>query len=127
MVKRALVSPDVDLGSQVVRTLDAAGFPLTVALWSFNDEGGEYELVMGTPLYDKEGQKQAYLKLLSALSPLDQRVVHNLRMRLLGHKDPLIRALRRTFAKTASVEGMRLGGHAIGGVWIDDAYVYRIK
>ena len=98
-----------------------------MALWSLNDEAGEYELVMATPLYDKLGQKQAYLKLLSSLAPLDQRVVHNLRMRLLGHKNPLIRGLRRLFGKTASVEGMRLGGHAIGGVWIDDAYVYRIK
>jgi hypothetical protein len=53
--------------------------------------------------------------------------LHGLAVRILGHKNPLIRGLRRAFAKTASVEGMRLGGHSIGDVWIEDAYVYRIK
>jgi hypothetical protein len=48
-------------------------------------------------------------------------------IRLEGNSHPLIKELRKIFARTASVEGMRLGGHAIGGVWLDDAYVYRIK
>jgi hypothetical protein len=39
----------------------------------------------------------------------------------------LIRALRKLFGKTANVDGMRLAGQTIGGVWIDDAYVYRIR
>jgi hypothetical protein len=127
MAKRTLVSPDVELGSEAVRALDAAGFPLTVALWFLNDEAEEYQLILGTPLYDKEGPKESYGRALAAWSSWDRRKVHNLDIRILGHKDPLIRGLRRTFGKTASVEGMRLGGHAIGGVWIDDAYVYRIK
>jgi hypothetical protein len=127
MAKRTLVTPDIELGSEVVRALDASGFPLTVALWSFNEEAEEYQLVMGTPLYDKEGPTECYGRILAALSSWDPRVVHDIDMRVLGHKNPLIRGLRRTFGKTASVEGMRLGGQTIGGVYIDDAYVYRIK
>jgi len=39
----------------------------------------------------------------------------------------MIKALRKMFGKARSVEGMRLGGQSIGGVWVDDAYVYRIR
>lgn len=127
MAKRILVGPDIELGSEVVRALDEAGFPLTVALWSFNEEAEGYQFVMGTPLYDKAGPRECYHRILAALSSWDPRVVHDIDMRVLGHKDLLIRGLRRTFGKTASVEGMRLGGQAIGGVYLDDAYVYRIK
>jgi hypothetical protein len=35
--------------------------------------------------------------------------------------------LRRIFAKTKSVEGMRLGGQMIGDRFIEDAWVYRIS
>lgn len=41
--------------------------------------------------------------------------------------DPFIVTLRRLFAKTASVDGTRLGGHMIGDRYRDDGYVYRIK
>jgi hypothetical protein len=41
--------------------------------------------------------------------------------------DPFIRALRRLFGKTKSVEGMRLGGQMIGDRFVEDAYVYRIS
>jgi hypothetical protein len=40
---------------------------------------------------------------------------------------PLIKDLRETFGKSSSVAGMRLGYQVIGGTWIDDGYVYRIK
>jgi hypothetical protein len=43
------------------------------------------------------------------------------------YKNPLVCGLRRIFGKAASLEGMRLGGQTIGGVWVDDAYVYRIQ
>ena len=37
------------------------------------------------------------------------------------------RALRRTFGKAKTVEGMRLGGHMVGKRWVEDAYVYRVS
>jgi hypothetical protein len=129
MAKTSLVSPDIELGSEVIGLLDDAGFPLTVALWVLGGEDeGEWELIVGTPLYDKVGPKESYRRLLAALASMDPNALHQLPIRILGHKNPLIRGLRRIFGKTASVEGMRLGGHALGGsVWIDDAYVYRVK
>jgi len=46
---------------------------------------------------------------------------------ILKMSDPFVRALRKTFRKTKTVEGMRLGGQMIGGRFVDDAIVYRIQ
>lgn len=124
MVKAPLVTPDAAFGETIIDTLDAAHYPLRVAFWA--KEGDEWTLVLGTPDYDDLGPKDAYLKLIAALSQDGRIALNRLPLRLEGLKDPLVKELRRLFRKTASVEGMRLGGHAIGGKWIEDAYVYRI-
>src|SRR5580658_5406927 len=41
--------------------------------------------------------------------------------------DPFIRSLRKTFPKTKSVTGMRLGGRTFGDRFVEDAYAYRIS
>jgi hypothetical protein len=46
---------------------------------------------------------------------------------ILKTSDPFIRALRGLFSKTASVEGMRLGGQKIGDRFVESAIVYRIR
>lgn len=125
MVKEPLVTPDAAFGEQILRVLDEEGLPITVALWVKMDD--EWKLVLGSPIYDEFGQKEAYLRLIGALSREGPVAMSGLPLRLEGHKDPFIRDLRRLFRKTASVEGMRLGGHTIGGKWIEDAYVYRIR
>jgi hypothetical protein len=125
MVEAPLVVPDIEFGRRVLAALDAAEFPLSVALWLKEDP--DWTLVVATPLYEGVGPKEAYRHLLAALSADRPISLGELPLRLEGHRSPLIRALRKTFGKTASVEGMRLGGHRVGDTWIDDAYVYRIK
>ena len=46
---------------------------------------------------------------------------------ILKMTDPFIRALRRLFSKTKSVEGMRLDGQLIGDRFVEDALVYRVR
>jgi hypothetical protein len=126
MVKAPLVIPDISFGEAFLAAVDAVKFPLTVALWLKDDED-QWQLVLGTPLYDEVGSIDAYLRLIKALSKEGPVSLIDYPIRLEGYHDPLIRDLRRKFAKTASVEGMRLGGHTIGGKYVEDAYVYRIK
>ena len=125
MVEAPLVVPDVEFGKKILRALDAAGFPLTVAAWL--KEGDDWTLVLATPLYEEIGVKEAYRHLLAALSTEGPIYLAGLPLRLEGLQKPLVKALRKTFGKTASVEGLRLGGHNIGGTWVGDGYVYRIK
>ena len=125
MVEAPLVVPDIEFGRKVLAALDAAEFPLSVALWLKEDPA--WTLVVATPLYEGVGPKEAYRHLLAALSADRPISLGELPIRLEGHRSPFIKALRKTFGKTASVDGMRLGGHTIGGTWVGAAYVYRIQ
>ncbi len=125
MVEAPLVVPDLEFGKRVLHLLDAARFRFTVALWLKSDD--DWSLVIGTPVYEEAGPIGAYSTLRTALSTDGRVIVSDLPIRLEGQKNPFIKSLRKIFAKTASVEGMRLGGQRVGGTWIDDAYVYRIK
>lgn len=127
MAKTTLVGPDLALAEEILGTLDAAKFPITVALWLLQKERDEWKLVIATPLYDQLGAQKAYLQLIKTLSSDGPVALSDLPIRLESNHRPLIKALRKLFGKAASVQGMRLGLQSIGGVWIDDAYVYRIK
>lgn len=128
MVRTILVGPDLALGDEILAALDAAKFPVTVALWLLQRERSEdWKLVVATPLYDKLGAIDAYLRLRAALSVDAPVTLGDFPIRLESNKHPVISGLRKLFGRTASVKGMRLGLHSIGGVWIDDAYIYRIK
>ena len=125
MVKAPVVGIDVAFGENILRYLDAAKFPISAAFWLLDDD--EWNLIIATPHYEKLGLQNAYLRLREALSTEGPVVISSLPIRLFGNRSALIKGLRKTFGSTASVQGMRVGGHAIGGVWVDDAYVYRLK
>jgi hypothetical protein len=126
MAKKALLDADVKLGEKILASLDASDFPISVAIWILTEEEG-WQLVIGTPLYEREGPGVSYKNLVYALRKDDPESRDFDDVRLMGNRSPFIRELRQLFGKTASVKGMRLGGHRIGGIWLDDAVVYRIK
>ncbi len=126
MVKAPLVTPDATFGEELLRSLDDRRFPISVAAWLKQDDE-EWELLLATSLYDKLGVKDAYARLLDALSEESPVALNSLPIRLTGHKDPVIKDLRRLFKKTASVDGLRIGGQRIGDRWIEDGYLYRVK
>jgi hypothetical protein len=128
MVKTTLVRPDIGFGSELLDLLDKNKFPVSVALWLKERDSDEWNLLIGTSLYDRQGHRGAYLRLVEILSDDNGGPIalSAYPVVLKGNRDPLIRGLRKLYAKRASVEGMRLGGHIIGGNRIPDAYVYRI-
>jgi hypothetical protein len=127
MVKTTLVGPDLERGEEILDALDAAGFPVTVALWILQKDRDDWTLVIGTPVYDQLGAREAYGRLIELLSSTHPFAVHDLPIRLESNRRPLIKGLRKTFGKRESVKGMRIGLQSIGDTWIDDGYVYRIK
>jgi hypothetical protein len=126
MDKSALVSVDLETGSEVLKILDKADIEVNVALWAVLPEYYDPRFVVSGRQFDN-GPLSAYGLINQALDaagfPLQKTPI----ILVLPMTDPFIRALRRVFAKTKSVEGMRLGGQMVGDRFIDDAYVYRIS
>lgn len=127
MAKKTLVDADVKLGDRILASLDAAKFPVSVAIWILTEHDDGWKFVIGTPLYEKLGGLEAYRQLITALRKDDPESRDSDDVELRANRDPFVRDLRRLFGRTASVKGMRLGGHHIGDVWLEDAIVYRIK
>ena len=126
MDKAALVTLDIERGGEVLEGLDRAKVKVAVALWAILPEYEDWRLVLAARSFDSLGLRDAYGLLHESLAPSGFTPWNTPTILILRMADPLIKDLRRHFAKCQSVDGMRLGGQMIGNRFVEDAYVYRI-
>lgn len=128
MANATLLGPDLALGDEILEMLDAAKFPVTAALWAFSEDHlGGWQFVIGTPLYERLGTRAAYGRLIAAVRVDDPVSMRFDDVRLMGNREPFIRELRRMFKGARFRKGRRLGGKSIGGIYIDEGLLYRVK
>lgn len=127
MDRATLVAFDVKLGEAVIAALDRSGYKPSVALWAVLEEYGDARLVIASRKLDQKSLLKANGEVLAALQR-EQLDFHNLpNLLVLRMTDKFIQALRMTFGKARSVEGMRLGNQLIGDRYLEEGYVYRIR
>jgi hypothetical protein len=127
MANATLVNIDVEQGKKVIQALDSARLKVSVALWLLSSDYYEdYRLVLASKRFDVQGGIKSYAEIHQALKSAGIGVENTPALLILRMADPFVRSLRTSFSKTASVEGMRLGGQLIGDRFVDNAYVYRI-
>ena len=97
------------------------------ALWLSQSESDEWHLLIATPRVDAVGPRKAYEELSDITRSIHADSAQLLRIELISPKQPFYQALRSVFGKAASVEGARLGNTQIGGMYINDAYLYEIR
>jgi hypothetical protein len=127
MDKAALVSVDIENGAQVLAALDKASLKVNVAALVLLSEYEDWRLLLASRTFDTAGVLGAYRLAHQALDGAGFPVEKQPSLLILRITDPSIRELRRIFAKTKSVAGMRLGGQMIGDRFIEDGYAYRIS
>ena len=124
--KTALVSLDIERGTELLSTLDAAKLDVAVALWVVLSEYEDWRLVLSARQLDTPDVRKAYRLLNNLLSPAGFDSFNTPTILILPTSDPFVKELGRIFGKAKSVEGMRLGGQTIGNRFVEDAFVYRI-
>jgi hypothetical protein len=122
-----LVSMDIQRGADILAALDQAKVKVSVALFAALSEYGDWRMVLAARAFDELRLRKAYGLIFESLTPAGIGVEQTPTILILPMNDPFIRELRKTYAKTKSVEGIRLGGQLIGGRFVEDAYVYRIR
>ena len=127
MDKTAMVSVDIDTGLEIVDKLEEAKLKISVALWAYLSEYGDWRLIISSRQFDSLDLRDAFGLLHKSLDAAGIAPQRAPAVMILPMNDPFIRDLRRHFAKAKSVEGMRLGGQMFGDRFIEDAYVYRIS
>jgi len=122
----ALTTWDIDFGKQLWQALrNNKVFPAQGVLWLLESENG-WRLLVATPKVDEVGRRKAYEELATITRGVVPGATQPLRIELISPQVPLYQALRSVFGKTASVEGARLGNTQVGGMYIDDAYLYGV-
>jgi hypothetical protein len=128
LIRVSLAGTDIEFGKRLWHALRQSGkFPAKGMLWLFQSESGDWHLLIATPRVDKVGPRKAYEELSDVTRPMQASSAQLLRIELISPKLPFYQALRSVFGKTKSVEGARLGNTQIGGMYIDDAYLYEIR
>lgn len=103
-------------------------FPALGVLWLFrSDSNNEWHLLIATPRVDEVGARKAYTELAPITRRMNADSDQLSRVVVISPRIPLYQGLRSVFGNTASVEGARLGNTQVGGVYIDDAYLYEIR
>jgi hypothetical protein len=127
MDKTALVAADLTTGTEIVQALDRSALSISVALWLYFEEYEDWRFVLASRRLDESERAKAYGLVHDALSAAGIALERTPPLHILKLTDPFIRALRRIFSKTKSVEGMRLGGQTIGDRFVESAIVYRVR
>jgi len=127
VAKTVLVSPDIEKGAKILRILDDAGLKVSVALWAFLAEYEDWRFILSSRKFDAADPTGAYGLLHDTLDAAGLSLQETPIVGIFHTTDPFIRSLRKTFGKTKSVDGMRLGGQTFGNRFVEDAYAYRIS
>jgi hypothetical protein len=122
-----LTTWDVDFGKQLWQALrSSTTFPTQGVLWLLEPESG-WRLLVATPRVDEVGRQKAYGELAGVTRGVVPGVNQSFRIELISPKDPLYKALHSVFSKAAPVEGTRLGNTQVGGMYIEEAYLYEVR
>ena len=126
MVAWLLVEPNIQNGAEFLHELDEAGLPVSAAFWLLNEEAGiPWRLNIASPIYDELGPTETYRRLQDVLRARAHRF--DLQdVAAISPTNPTIAALRRLAGGSPDVAGIRLRGNAGNGIYIEDAYVYRL-
>ena len=127
MDKAALINIDIDRGAEVVDILDRAKLRPKVVMWAHLSEYEDWRLVIAAREFDALEIRAAYRRIHDTLRAEGMTPGKTPELMIFSMTDPFIKSLRRTFGKSKSVEGRRLGGQMFGDRFIEDGFVYRIS
>jgi hypothetical protein len=127
MAPATLVSFDIENGQKAIDALDRAGKSPVVALWAKLPDYENWRLVVASDHLNQKSQFSGYSEINEAMEKAGIPSHRQPAIYLRPMNSPLIKALRRVFASTKDVYGMRLGGQTFGDKYLEDAFVYRIQ
>ena len=127
MDKEILVNSDIQAGKKLVEMLDRSKFLLEGALWFYFSETAEWRLLLVSKLVDTIGPKRAYNIVWDALNELRPEIGFSLeRVSVLSPKNKIIQLLRKAIRAPKGISEIRFSKNTISGIFIEDAFIYRL-
>ncbi len=127
MVTATLVDRAIGVGRDVLNALDTAQVEVDVALWLFDSDSETWLLALASAQLSALGPKQAYAAIQAVLATLKPRDVTLQDITVRSWDSPMIRALRTVAASGAKLEGTHIRASVLDRVYIENAFVYRVR
>ncbi len=117
---------DVEDGRKLLKALHKVDFDVSVALWLYSSDFGQWRLTLGSPVVDQEGPKSAYIIVQSELAKLKLRSRISLwDISVLGLNDEPVHAMLAHDYQGLTERWFR--ELVIGDTFIEAAYIYDLK
>jgi len=125
---KTLDGVDIEFGRKMWQSLrDNKDFPIQGIFWLLEPNIGGWHLVIASPKVDTLGPRDAYIELSPVMRGITADSSQRIKIELISPKQPLFQALRSIFGLNDSVEGKRLNNTMVGGMFIDEAYLYEVR
>lgn len=130
MVKTSLVEADLLTGWKLLTTLYSpphkALFRVKAAFWFYYAASEDWRLVLASPLVDERGPLETYSRLQELLFEFQSSDLDLQNTAVISPGDRIVKALRREMQIVTWSPYFRFTGSALGGTYIEDAYVYKL-
>jgi hypothetical protein len=125
MDQATLVSPDLAAGREALAVLDKAGIKNITALFASFPEYSDWRFVLSSASLDQHSSLKAAERVYEILSG---KFVYSLPLLMvLPARDPIIRALKRSFVgKVKAGEVIRMGGQMVGNRFASELIIVRL-
>ena len=119
-----LVSDRVAAGGHALNLLDAAGYQVSAAFWNRFVQTQDWRLVVVPQRYEGRDVKAELVKIGEILRKGGADLGLS-DVKVMPADTALVRALAR-YARVSGLKTGRVNGTVSGGVYIEDAYIYRM-
>lgn len=129
VVKESLSREMIDAGAELTRLLDESRLLVDAALWFYLSENNYWLFIVASPEVRTLGPKNIYKKIQTVIQKnlLAYSLIMLKDVRVVDSKDPLILLLRNIVTIGNGVNHVRVSQNVVNGIFIEDAYVYRLK
>lgn len=121
----ALVDREINDGQRLITALIEAGFPVTAAFWLKTTEDGQWTLYIATPIVDSEDSGKAYRRMHPVYYGMTPPLwLDRFRLRMIAANDPMTQDVLDLLRRYQGRNPGRFPVPRIGGVNIDEVYLY---
>jgi hypothetical protein len=129
VVREVLSEQMIGAGVKLIERLDQSESNVQAALWLFLPEEKIWKLMIISPLVKTDGPRSFYKHILDANKKADESesIISLNDVGVADTSIPLISLLRIAISTGGGIGGIRFSKNTINGVFIEDAYIYRIN
>jgi hypothetical protein len=129
MATATLVNQEIEEGQRLLDALNSAGISVNSALWIYSSEREIWQLMLTSPLCDRQGSLKAYEAILSVFRQVEPELkIDWTALVAVSPKHELIEELRQLQQHFQfNLSGRRLTNNMVGRMLIEDAYIYQIQ